>query len=71
MERKSGKFLSAIKMGVLLIVILLMASPFAWAKSKNSKIKVMTRNLYLGADIFKVVEAALNPDSEKKVQMFQ
>jgi len=28
------------------------------------QVKVMTRNLYLGADIFKVVEAALYPDPE-------
>ncbi len=28
----------------------------------RDKVKVMTRNLYLGADIFKVIEAAQNPD---------
>ena len=48
-----------------LTMITLMVST-AVAKPGNKKIKVMTRNLYLGADIFKVVEAALaaqaNPD---------
>jgi endonuclease/exonuclease/phosphatase family metal-dependent hydrolase len=31
---------------------------------KKSTVKVMTQNLYLGADIFKVVEAAFIPDPE-------
>jgi hypothetical protein len=61
MFRKSGIIISVLKLGLLLIVILSLTSPFAWAKSKNPKFKVMTRNLYLGADIFKVVNAALNP----------
>ena len=31
-------------------------------KSPSETVKVMTRNLYLGADIFKVLEASQNPD---------
>jgi endonuclease/exonuclease/phosphatase family metal-dependent hydrolase len=65
MKSKSRKSVSALKLGVLLILILIMASPFAYAKSKKPKFKAMTRNLYLGADIFKVVDAALNPDPNK------
>lgn len=34
--------------------------------SCNDKVKVMTRNLYLGADIFQVLLAAENPDPELK-----
>ena len=68
MKHKSGKIISAVKLVAFATAILMALSPFAWAKSKESKtkmgkaevpqFKVMTRNLYLGADIFKVVEAA-------------
>jgi hypothetical protein len=49
--------------GVFLGTLLLVAAvPSAF--SEDIKAKVMTRNLYLGADIFKVVEAAqVDPDS--------
>ncbi len=40
-----------------LCAALLASSPLALA-DRNDKIKVMTRNLYLGADIFPVIEAA-------------
>jgi len=49
----------------LIVTLSLLVIPFAPALAQDSqpKIKVMTRNLYLGADIFKVVEAAQeNPD---------
>ena len=48
----------------LFIVALALVVPVASAKGKHpkTKVKVMTRNLYLGADIFRVVEAAQNPD---------
>ena len=49
--------------GVFLGTLLLMA-PVPSVFSEEPKAKVMTRNLYLGADIFKVVEAAqTNPGS--------
>jgi len=49
---------------VLFLVALGLIVPVAsanWGWPKD-KVKVMTRNLYLGADIFKVVEAAENPN---------
>lgn len=48
----------------LFIVALGLVVPAASAKGKHpkTKVKAMTRNLYLGADIFRVVEAAQNPD---------
>jgi len=47
----------------MFVVALSLTVPAASAKGKHSKtkIKVMTRNLYLGADIFRVIEAAQNP----------
>ena len=41
----------------ILVGILIFIAPISSAFAKNSKITVMTRNLYLGADIFKVVNA--------------
>jgi endonuclease/exonuclease/phosphatase family metal-dependent hydrolase len=41
------------------LLILAGAASSAMAKDKGPEIKVMTWNLYLGADIFKVVEAAI------------
>ena len=48
----------------LFIVALGLIAPATSAKRRwpKDKVKVMTRNLYLGADIFKVLEAAQNPD---------
>ena len=49
----------------LVVILSLLVIPLAPALAQDSqpKIKAMTRNLYLGADIFKVVEAAQeNPD---------
>lgn len=60
MFRKSGKTISVLKLGVFLVIILMTVTPYAWGKQKQPKFKVMTRNLYLGADIFKVVDAAQN-----------
>lgn len=42
----------------LLVGIAILASPFSSAVAEDIKFNAMTRNLYLGADIFKVVEAA-------------
>jgi len=63
MERKFGKlFSSLIKMSLLLALIMLIALPASAGQcNRKAKAKVMTRNLYLGADIFKVVDAATNP----------
>ncbi len=61
MERKFGKlFSNLIKMSLLLVVVTLITLPSS-AFAGDPKIKAMTRNVYLGADIFKVVDAALNP----------
>jgi endonuclease/exonuclease/phosphatase family metal-dependent hydrolase len=48
----------------ILVGILIFVAPLSSAFAKNSKITVMTRNLYLGADIFRVVDAAQNPKPE-------
>ena len=48
--------------GLCLALIMLSATTAA-AHRKNKTIKVMSRNLYVGADIFRVVEAAANPDA--------
>jgi endonuclease/exonuclease/phosphatase family metal-dependent hydrolase len=48
--------LVAISMALLMVAG---AASSAMAKDKDPEIKVMTWNLYLGADIFKVVEAAI------------
>ena len=51
--------------------IVLLATMFIGVSSAsafflNHSVKTMTRNLYLGADIFKVLEAAQNPDPDLK-----
>lgn len=61
MERKL--FSNLFKMSLLLMLVLMLALPSS-ALAGAPKIKAMTRNLYLGADIFKVVEAAqTDPDT--------
>ena len=58
MERKFGKLFSGlIKVWLLLAVVMLIALPSS-AFAGDPKVKAMARNLYLGADISKVVEAA-------------
>jgi len=55
---------SGLKMGWLLLAVLMLLAPLSSAFAEGPKINAMTRNLYLGADIFKVVEAAqTNPSS--------
>ena len=44
----------------LLILLAPISSAFGADEVAGPKINVMTRNLYLGADIFKVVDAALD-----------
>lgn len=46
----------------LCIGIAVLMVPFSSAVAEDIKFKTMTRNVYLGADIFKVVDAAENPD---------
>jgi endonuclease/exonuclease/phosphatase family metal-dependent hydrolase len=53
------KMFSGFKPGWLLLAVLILFAPISSASSKEPEIKAMTRNLYLGADIFKVVDAAL------------
>jgi len=55
----TGKMFSGFKRGCILLTVLILVSPLSSAYSREPKIKAMTRNLYLGADIFKVVEAAV------------
>lgn len=64
MKSKLGKMFSGFKKGWLLLVILILIAPFSTAMSGKAKFKAMTRNLYFGADIFRVVDAAqTDPDS--------
>ncbi len=58
MKSKLGKLFSGFKKGWLLLVILVLIVPISPAMSKQVKVKTMTRNLYLGADIFKIFKAA-------------
>jgi endonuclease/exonuclease/phosphatase family metal-dependent hydrolase len=73
MKRKPGKmFLIFSKVSVvnflcITVSMLILAAPLSIASAKDdTKINAMTRNLYLGADIFKVVEAALGPPDPDK-----
>ncbi len=48
---------------MLFLGFMIVLAPMASANSLlQDQVKVMTRNLYLGADIFKVLDAAQNPD---------
>ncbi len=64
---KSFKWVSVVSLFLILFMLIIPFSS-AFAVEKAPKIKAMTRNLYLGADIFKVVEAAQeNPDDPMAV----
>lgn len=64
MEKKLGKMFSGFKKGLLLFTVLMLIALPSSVFAGDPKIKTMTRNLYLGADTFKVVEAAqADPDS--------
>lgn len=64
MEKKLGKMFSGFKKGLLLFTVLMLIALPSSVFAGDPKIKTMTRNLYLGADLFKVVEAAqTDPDS--------
>lgn len=69
MKAKLGKTFSllnklpALHLLCISVVVLTLIVPYSPAFAKNSKVTVMTRNLYLGADIFRVVDAAANPTS--------
>jgi hypothetical protein len=58
MKSKLGKMFLRFKRGWFLLAILILIAPLSSAMAQEAKFKSMTRNLYLGADIFKVVEAA-------------
>ncbi|MCP4367881.1 MAG: hypothetical protein GY797_07185, partial [Deltaproteobacteria bacterium] len=64
MKSKLAKMFSGFKKGLLLFTVLMLIALPSSAFAGKPKIKTMTRNLYLGADIFKVVDAAqTDPDS--------
>lgn len=62
--KKCFQHIPTVRLVSLFVGLLILIAPLsmAFAGPKAPKVKVMTRNLYLGADIFKVVEAAQNPD---------
>ncbi|MGC9324770.1 MAG: endonuclease/exonuclease/phosphatase family protein [Desulfomonilia bacterium] len=64
MKTTINKVLMVSFLAVFLVAPLFISST-ASAGWFDSKVKVMTQNLYLGADIFKVVDAAENPDPAK------
>jgi hypothetical protein len=55
MEKKLGKMFSGFKKGLLLFTVLMLIALPSSVFAGDPKIKTMTRNLYLGADTFKVV----------------
>ncbi len=64
MKSKLAKMFSGFIKGLLLFTVLMLIALPSSAFAGKPKIKTMTRNLYLGADIFKVVDAAqTDPDS--------
>ncbi|MEJ2513514.1 MAG: endonuclease/exonuclease/phosphatase family protein, partial [Anaerolineales bacterium] len=58
MKSKLGKMFVDFKKGWFVLVILILIAPLSSAMSAEAKLKTMTRNLYLGADIFRVAQAA-------------
>ncbi len=64
MMKKNSRRISTVRRVGILILVLTFLAPLSsgLAAPKAARVKVMTRNLYLGADIFKVVQAASDPD---------
>jgi endonuclease/exonuclease/phosphatase family metal-dependent hydrolase len=64
MMKKCFQHIPTVRLVSLFVGLLILITPLslALAGPKAPRIKVMTRNLYLGADIFKVVEAAEDTD---------
>lgn len=60
------KLITAMLAGLISGVMLLnpAAASVAMAHSHHARVKVMSRNLYIGGDIFRVVEAATNPNPD-------
>jgi len=58
MKSKLGKMFLDFKKGWFVLVILILIAPLSSAMSADAKFKAMTRNVYLGADIFRVAQAA-------------
>jgi endonuclease/exonuclease/phosphatase family metal-dependent hydrolase len=64
MKSKLGKMFLDFKKGWFVLAILILIAPLSSAMSAEAKFKTMTRNLYLGADIFRVAQAAQdNPET--------
>ena len=61
MKTKINRIFSVLFLTAFLVAPLFVTTT-ASAWFSDSKVKVMTQNLYLGADIFKVVDAAYIPD---------
>lgn len=68
MESKLKKMPLNVRKGWFLLAIIFLAVPLSSAMSEEAEFKTMSRNLYLGADIFKVAQAAqVDPSSVPEV----